>query len=85
MMIPLETYLRRGQHTVRRWLLEPRVLVYLRAAVYFLSGFGLSAASLIHGALPLAMGLVFACTGWSAVLVAAGSCAGYLLFWGSAG
>lgn len=50
-----------------------------------LAGFGLSAASLNHRALPLAMALVCGCSGWSAVLSAAGGALGYLAFWGNAG
>ena len=50
-----------------------------------LAGFCLSAASLEQGLLPLVMGLVWACRGWYAVLVAAGGVVGYGVFWGSAG
>ena len=65
--------------------LDPKVHAYGRAAIHILAGFGLSAASLGNAALPLSMGLVCACAGWSSVLVAVGGCAGYLLFWGAAG
>lgn len=85
MMISIESYVRRGRHVLRRLALDPRVHVASRAAVHILAGFGLSAASLGNHAMPLAMGLVCACSGWSAALVAAGGCAGYLLFWGGAG
>lgn len=85
MMISLQGYVRQGKRKLRELVLDPRVHAYFRAAAHFLAGFGLSAASLFHGALPLAMGLVCACTGWSAVLVAAGGSLGYLFFWGSAG
>lgn len=50
-----------------------------------LAGFCLSAASLEQGMLPLVMGLVWACRGWRAVLVAAGGMVGYGVFWGSGG
>lgn len=50
-----------------------------------LAGFCLSAASLEQGLLPLVMGLVWACRGWRAVLVAAGGMVGYGIFWDSAG
>lgn len=85
MMIPLQSYVRRGKHKLRDLALNPRVQLYARVAAHFLAGFGLSAASLNNGPLPLSMGLVCACTGWSAVLVAAGSALGYFIFWGAAG
>lgn len=85
MMISLQSYVRRGKRSLRNLALDPRLHIYARAAAYVLAGFGLSAASLGHSALPLSMGLVCACSGWPAVLVAAGGSVGYLLFWGSAG
>lgn len=85
MMISLQSYVRRGKRTLRNLALDPKMHLYARAAAHFLAGFGLSAASLGHAAMPLSMGLVCACTGWSAALVAAGGSIGYLLFWGSAG
>jgi len=54
-------------------------------ALRLLAGFCLSAASLEQGALPLVMGLVWACRGLDAVLAAAGGCLGYWVFWGQAG
>ena len=85
MMIPLETYLRRGRSKLQSWLADARVRLWLREAAFAAAGFLLSAAALFHGALPLCMGLVLGCSGWSAVLVSAGSSLGYLYFWGSAG
>ncbi len=85
MMISLQSYVHRGRRKLRGWMLDPKVHIYLRAAAYFFAGFGLSAASLFHKAMPLAVGLVCACSGWSAVLAAAGGSLGYLFFWGSAG
>ncbi len=85
MMISLQSYMRRGKLKLRDIALDPRAHLYARAAAHFLAGFGLSAASLCNAALPLSMGLVFACSGWSAVLVAAGGSLGYLVFWGSMG
>lgn len=85
MMMTLRSYTRRSSYRFRQWLLDPNVQLFMRAAAYVLAGFALSAASLNHMALPIAMGFVCACTGWSAVLSAAGSCVGYLAFWGSAG
>ncbi len=85
MMITLQSYVRQGKRRLRDWFLNPQVHFYARAAAHFLSGFGLSAASLQGCPLPLSMGLACACTGWSAVLVAAGGGLGYLVFWGAAG
>lgn len=84
-MISIQSYVQQGRHTLRRWALNPKAHSCLRAGLHFLSGFLLSAASLAHAPLPLAMGLVCACTGWPAVLVGTGSAVGYLLFWGIAG
>ena len=84
-MISIQSYVRRGQHTLRRWAVDPKIHAFMRVAAYILAGFCLSAASLGNAALPLAMGLVCACTGWPAVFSALGGCVGYLVFWGSAG
>lgn len=78
-------YIRRGQHTLRRWILEPRTLAVGRGCAHLLAGVCLSAASVEQGMLPLVLGLVWACRGWRAVLVAAGGALGYGLFWGMAG
>ena len=74
-----------SRHRLRRWVLDPRVQRCGRLALYAVAGFCLSAASLEQGALPLVMGLVWACRGAAAVLAAAGGCLGYGLFWGQAG
>ena len=81
MMTTLTTYMRRGRHTLRRLWLDPRFHTLARCAGWFLAGMILSAASLRHSPLPLAMGLVLAVPGWSAFWAALGSCGGYLLFW----
>ena len=85
MMISLQSYVRQGRHTLRRWAVDPRVHLWVRMGAYFSAGFGLSAASLSNLAQPLALGMLCACTGWPAVLVATGGILGYLVFWGSAG
>lgn len=84
-MISLQSYVRQGQHRLKRWALDPRVHIAARAVGYVLAGFGLSAASLGNAPLPLAMALVMACEHWQALLVAAGACAGYWVFWGQNG
>ena len=85
MMISLQSYVRRGRRKLRVLFSDPKVHIYLRAVAYFIAGFGLSAASLFQKAMPLPVGLVCACSGWSAVLVATGAGLGYLFFWGMAG
>ena len=84
-MISIGSYVRRGNHILRRWAVDPRIHGTARAAGHLLFGFCLSAASLANAPMPIALGFVSALSGWSAVLAALGSCAGYLLFWGSAG
>ncbi len=81
-MIVIESYVRRGKHILRRWLLDPRVHILLRVAGYLAAGFTLSAASLGQSILPLSLALVCACSGWPAVLSALGGIVGYRVFWG---
>ena len=85
MMVTLGVYMRRGQRLLRRWAMDPKIHALLQSAGYFLAGFMGSAASLGHRLQPIAMGLICAQAGWSAILVALGSALGYLLFWGSQG
>ena len=85
MMITMQSHLQLANRTLHRWLIEPRVHKLLRIAGYLLYGFLLSAASLSHRCLPLAAALVCALPGPQAALAALGSCAGYWLFWQSAG
>ena len=80
----ISSYVRQGQHTLRRWALDPGVQRAARGGAHVLAGFCLSAASLSQGMLPLVLGLVWACRGWRAVLVAAGGIVGYGIFWGAA-
>ena len=85
MMTSVETYLRRGKRTLRRWSEDRRVRLGLQAALYGGSGFCLSAGALMNHAMPLALGLTAALTGWRAVAAGIGSLLGYRLFWGNAG
>lgn len=80
-MSPIQSYIRQGRHTLRRWVLDPRVHKIARVAAYILAGFGLSAASLGQVPLPLTLAFVIACGGWNALLAAVGGCLGYLVFW----
>ncbi len=85
MMISLQSYVRRGKLRLRDLAKNPQIHGYLRASAYFLAGFCLSAASLFQIPLPVAMGLVCATGGWTAVLVALGSGLGYVFFWSAVG
>lgn len=84
-MLSLQNYVNQKRHTIRKLTADPRLHILTRGAVHFLSGFCLSAASLSHRAMPLALGLICSLTGWTAALCAAGSVLGYWLFWGAAG
>lgn len=85
MMMALDAYVRRGRRSLKKWALDPRVYLGVRMGIYVLAGFFSGAAGLRNYMQPLALGLLCACTGWSAVLAALGGCLGYLVFWGSAG
>ena len=85
MILPLQGYVQQSKRSLGNLLTNPRLQVAFRASLYFLAGFGLSAASLSNAALPLSMGLVCACNGWSAVLAALGGALGYPLFWSNSG
>lgn len=81
----MESYLRRGQLLLRRWLLNPWVRALAMAFGCGGGGFFLSAGSLLRYAQPLAMGFVAALTGWQAVAAGVGAMAGYWVFWHRAG
>jgi len=81
-MITVQSYVRRGRHTLRRWAVDPRIHTSIRGLGYFLAGFTFSAASLGQGLLPLSLALVCACGGWPALLSALGGALGYRVFWG---
>ena len=75
----------RGKQLLRSLAADPRLHTYARGGAYVLYGWLLSAAALQNAALPIAMGFTCACSGWSGVLAALGSAAGYLMFWDTAG
>ena len=85
MMTTIETYVRKGQGSLRKWIVDPGVRLGGKLAGCFLAATVLSGASLANVPQPLAAGLVCALSGWEAVAAAAGGGVGYLLFWGSAG
>ena len=81
----METYLRRGQRSVERMALSPKV----RTAAVILgcsgSGLLLSAVGLGNLPQPVAMGLLCSGAGWRGLLMTLGAMAGYPTFWGMAG
>ena len=85
MMTSMETYLRRGRRTVRRWWSDPKLRQVTKGILCTVSGFFLSAASLMHHSQPLAMGLTAALTGWPSLAAGLGAVVGYRLYWGKAG
>ena len=85
MLTQISSAMHIGRQRLRRLAVDPRLHRFLRPFLLLAAGFLLSAASLGNHAMPLAMGAVCACQGWSGLLVAAGSCLGYLLFWEGAG
>jgi hypothetical protein len=64
---------------------EPRVRLAAEGIAWTGGGFLLSAASLAASPMPLTMGLICSSDGWLALAAAAGSAAGYLLFWPRSG
>ena len=81
----VETYLRRGQRSLQRLALDPRVRGVGSVLAYGGSGFLLSAASLGNYPQPLAMGMSCAATGWRTLVMSLGAMVGYPAFWGTAG
>lgn len=77
------TYVRRGQHEIRKWLLDPKVYGALRGAAHVLAGFFLAAASLGRCPQPFSLGLLWACRGLMVPLCALGGALGYWVFWGN--
>ena len=81
MMTSIETCVRRGAGTAKRWAAHPAA----RLAGAFAGGFLLSAGGLAHAPMPLGVGLLLGLRGVHAAVMTLGSCAGYALFWGKAG
>ncbi len=81
----VESYIRRGQRSLQRFLLDPRVRSGGMVLLLGGSGFFLSAASLGNAPQPLAAGLISAATGWRALVMSLGAMAGYPAFWGQRG
>ena len=85
MMMQISSAVHRWQQKLRRLAADPRLHQVLRPFLQLGAGLLLSAAGLGNYAMPLPMGAVCACQGWSGLLVAAGGALGYLLFWEGAG
>lgn len=85
MMVSMETYLRRRKRDVQRLLLDSRIRGGGLLLFWGGCGFLFSAASVLGYALPMAMGLCCALSGWQAVFAACGALIGYPVFWGMAG
>ncbi len=85
MITELEGYLHRGRVLARKWAADTRVRFGLTALGYSSAGLLISAASLGHSPMPLALGLITAVTGWRAPAMGLGSILGYWFFWGAAG
>ena len=86
MMMSIGSYVRQGQRFLRRWTSDPKLRAAAKGIGYLLCGLLLSAASLGNSPQPLPLGLLCAgLAGWPSLLVAAGSCLGYYLFWSAAG
>ena len=85
MMVSIGIYVRRWRRTLQRWMVDSRVHTLLQAVGWVAAGWVLSAASLSNRPQPLALGALCAWNGWPAVLLATGSMAGYLMFWGTMG
>lgn len=85
MMISLRECVRLGHSRVRRWVLDPRIHRTAQVLTYLLAGFCLSAAAIGNYSMPLTLGLICACGGWSALAVAVGGALGYWVFWNTAG
>lgn len=86
MMVSIQSYVRQGRRAFRRLTGAPRLLGFMQGVAYTLAGLLLSAASLGNSPQTFCLGLLCAApAGWPLLLLAAGSAAGYILFWGSAG
>ena len=85
MMTTIETYVRRGQGSLRKWVAIPGFRLGSKLGICFLAGMVLSAASLANVPQTLTLGLVCTLSGWMAMAAALGGAVGYLLFWGNAG
>ena len=85
MMMTISSYVRRGRHSLKALALDPRVHLAGKRAAWVVSGLVLSGAGLGGSPQTVALGLLCACSGTEALLVAMGAAVGYWIFWGAAG
>ena len=86
MMMPMESYVRRGKRLLRKAVSQPKLRSWAEKAGYLICGALLSAASLGNSAQPLTLALLCAgITGVPGMLVAVGGCLGYWFFWDGIG
>ncbi len=85
MMATIQTGIQTVQTRVKQWSVDSRVHMGVRVGIHLVAGFALAAASLANYCIPLAAGAVCGLGGWQAALVALGSAAGYMTYWGSEG
>lgn len=84
-MISIQSYVQKGQHTLRQWIRQPQLQRLIGPGIHSLAGFFLSAASAASRPLPLAMGLICGSGGWLSLAAALGSLVGYTLYWQRSG
>ena len=85
-MVSIQSYVRRSRRIFRMLAGQPQLQGVIQGLAYTLAGLLLSAASLGNAPQTFCLGLLCAApAGWPLLLLAAGSAAGYLLFWGGAG
>ena len=86
MMMPMGSYVRRGQRLLRKAAVHPGLRSWVQKFGYFTGGLILSAASLGNYPQPLALAALCAgITGVPGMLTAVGGCLGYWIFWEGAG
>ena len=85
MIAPIGSYARRAHRTLRTLITDPRTRLAAKLLGSAATGFLLSAASLSHMPMPIAMGFVCSLHGLPGLSAAAGATLGYWLFWGDPG
>ena len=83
-MTILENYVRQGQYALGKYVARVKNMPTVRAVLWMILGFCLSAASLGNHMQPLCMAVLCAgLPGWMPLVFAGGSVLGYRLFWGA--
>ena len=81
----VDSYLHQGKQLALRLGKNRRLRKIGEILAWGGTGFCLSAASLGHSPIPLAMGCISAVTGWRSLVMTLGGALGYRFFWGIAG